>query len=347
MKKLTIQAMRRRAKARGGRCLSTVYAHSSSKLTWQCAKGHQWMTTPGHIRQGHWCPVCAGNARSTIRQMQALAESRGGKSLSGVYVNTHTKLLWQCARGHEWEAIPAHIKRGRWCPECHGNHRLTLDEMKGIAVARGGLCLSDEYVNSSTHLLWQCEEGHQWRATPNSVKKGSWCRLCWAQKQARVGGLSLPAMQALAASRGGLCLSDEYVNHDTHLLWQCVKGHRWTTTPRTVKTGRWCPVCWAERRGTVRRLDLPAMRALAASRGGLCLSDEYVNSSTHLLWQCEEGHQWRAIPSSVRSGTWCPACWSERRRRPRHRTLVENEAGGKKSQWTNTKQSSSAAAPLA
>lgn len=37
------------------------------------------------------------------------AVDKGGVCLSTVYSNSHTKLLWRCAEGHEWWATPHHI----------------------------------------------------------------------------------------------------------------------------------------------------------------------------------------------------------------------------------------------
>ena len=39
----------------------------------------------------------------------------------------------------------------------------------------------------------------------------------------------------------------------------------------------------------------------------------YVNSATPLLWRCEVGHEWSAVPASVQKGSWCPACARVRR----------------------------------
>jgi len=38
-----------------------------------------------------------------------------------------------------------------------------------------------------------------------------------------------------------------------------------------------------------------------------------------ILWECEEGHQWKARPANIKSGKWCPECgkkkmWETRRR---------------------------------
>ena len=60
-----------------------------------------------------------------IDQLHQIAEERGGKCLSDVCKNANTKLLWECAKGHHWEAMPNNIKRGTWCPSCAGNRRRT------------------------------------------------------------------------------------------------------------------------------------------------------------------------------------------------------------------------------
>ena len=38
-----------------------------------------------------------------------IAQERGGRCVSSVYVNSMTKLTWECAKGHQWEAIPNSI----------------------------------------------------------------------------------------------------------------------------------------------------------------------------------------------------------------------------------------------
>ena len=50
------------------------------------------------------------------------------------------------------------------------------------------------------------------------------------------------------------------------------------------------------------------MQKIAKSYGGKCLSKEYINTDTKLEWMCKEGHVWKAIPSSVKKGHWCPEC---------------------------------------
>ena len=72
----------------------------------------------------------------TIEEMQRIAAERGGKCLSSKYINSNTKLQWQCKEGHEWEAIPASVKRGHWCPFCSGIIPLSIEDMQKNAASR-------------------------------------------------------------------------------------------------------------------------------------------------------------------------------------------------------------------
>ncbi len=116
--RLSISAMRDLAKAREGMCLSTEYLGSKFRLTWKCKHGHRWEATPASIAQGTWCPKCARNQRLTLAFFQKLAANRGGNCLSKSYVNERTHLRWRCSEGHKWEAVPAKVKLGSWCPHC-------------------------------------------------------------------------------------------------------------------------------------------------------------------------------------------------------------------------------------
>lgn len=178
MKKLTIEEMQKIAESKGGRCLSKEYVSARTKLKWQCSKGHVWEAVPSSIKQGSWCPFCAGMAKLTIEEMKELARSRGGKCLSDVYVNANTPLKWECKEDHIWEAKPNHIKHGHWCPYCAGIGKLTIEEMKELAISRGGECLSDVYESCGKKLKWKCGEGHIWEATPENIKQGKWCPYC-------------------------------------------------------------------------------------------------------------------------------------------------------------------------
>ena len=119
MAKLTIEEMREIAEKRGGKCLSNTYVNAETKLLWECTEGHKWEATTCSVKYSFtWCPYCAGSIKLTIEEMHDIAVERGGKCLSNTYVNTGTKLLWECVKGHKWEEKPSSIKSGKWCIEC-------------------------------------------------------------------------------------------------------------------------------------------------------------------------------------------------------------------------------------
>ena len=107
----------------------------------------------------------------SIINLQKIAKDRGGKCLSTNYINSETKLKWQCSEGHIWESPSSSVKnKNRWCPQCGGTLPLTIEEMQKIAKDRGGKCLSKKYINGGTKLKWQCSEGHIWESAPTSIK---------------------------------------------------------------------------------------------------------------------------------------------------------------------------------
>lgn len=188
------------------------------------------------------------------------------------------------------------------------NKTLTIVEMKNLASARGGECLSENYINNYTKLTWRCSCGTEWDAKPGQVKRGTWCPRCGIKSAGRKKALSIEKMQDLARGRHGQCLSEEYFTNRHPLVWQCKFGHQWSATPAHIVAGRWCPEC-----AGVKELSLAEMDQIASTRKGQCLSKTYVNSNRELKWQCDRGHIWMAAPHHVKAGRWCPKCATARR----------------------------------
>jgi hypothetical protein len=458
--KSSLNDMRELAKAKGGKCLSTEYVNGRTKLIWECAEGHTWETCPENVkgtknRKGSWCLECSGNKRLTIEEMHKLAAERGGKCLSDKYVNSATKLKWECRDGHVWEATQYSIRAGGWCAECAGKKKLTIELMHQIAAERGGKCLSKDYTNIWTPLEWECSEGHRWKQTPHQIRnKKSWCRLCMKNiyfyeelcrttfeqlfnidfpksrpkwlKNPRNQSLELDGyseslgiafeyngeqhylqdayhnrgrdlsnqkardslkkelcetnnvhlfiisykddltqlpqlienrskaldldtanidfakdidfnkvylhrpkiekMHEIANARGGTCLSTKYVGNKNKLKWMCSEGHVWEAVPNNVLSNEtWCKECAGNA-----RLELKEMQKIAELRGGKCLSTEYVNGRTKLIWECAEGHTWKASPTHVKnSKSWCLICSGRAIRTIEEMNAFAKKKGGK------------------
>jgi hypothetical protein len=176
--------------------------------------------------------------------------------------------------------------------------RALFEHYRRLAEKRGGRLVSRAYVNSGTHLEWECEEEHRWWAIPASINKGSWCGRC-----AGVAPLTLADMHAIARAHGGKCLATEYTNLKEPLPWECKEGHRWTAPARHMRSaGTWCPRCAG-------KATLEDLRAIAKRHGGELLSTEAKGAHDKYDWRCKLGHVFSATRASVDlHGTWCPTC---------------------------------------
>lgn len=139
------------------------------------------------------------------------------------------------------------------CPELRrgSTKRLSLGTMQRIASRRGGTCLSTTYRSIRDKFLWRCSEGHEWYASGDNVRRGSWCPTCARKTQT----LDLLELKAMAKEKGGRCLSTEYKNVHQKLEWECSQGHIFMMSPNNIRRKSsssrppsWCPICANKKR---------------------------------------------------------------------------------------------------
>ena len=121
--RLGLDAAKRVAESRGGKCLSTEYENVRLPLTWTCSYGHQWRTALHNVKNnGSWCPECFWtNQKLDILVARSLAASRKVACLSTEYINSSAPMIWRCEVGHTWAAQFRSLRcLGTWCPMCSG-----------------------------------------------------------------------------------------------------------------------------------------------------------------------------------------------------------------------------------
>jgi hypothetical protein len=224
---------------------------------------------------------------------------------------------WICKKGHEWKALVSSRKQGSGCPYCAG-HKVCEDNCLATLypeiakewhpVKNGKITPKDVTKSPKGNFWWICDKGHEWEARIYNRVKGHGCPKCGHEQVANKLRLTIMDMQITAKKRSGKCISTEYVDTETKLLWECSKGHQWWAKPGNIRSGKWCPECAGNIRSSIERYQ-----AIAKERGGFCLSKEYVNAHTKLLWQCKFGHQWEATPNTIQQGSWCLECYRNRK----------------------------------
>lgn len=181
--------------------------------------------------------------------------------------------------------------------------RYTLRDVQEIAEKKGGICLSDKYVNNKTIMTWKCLKCDVvWNASFKAVHNhGGWCYKCTGNRRHKY---TIDEINDIVKHKGE-CLSREYKHNKSSLSWRCACGYEWNASFKAVYiSNQWCPRCAGNA-----KLTIEEMQEIAKERQGLCLSTEYVNINTKLLWKCLKcDHEWKAIPSSIRTGRWCPKC---------------------------------------
>lgn len=191
-----------------------------------------------------------------------------------------------------------------------------LKPLNIIASRNGGKCLSNIYLGESTPLEFICKKGHEFEKKPSSIRKGIWClhEDCYSRAPAS------KKSKTYIDARGGKMLS-KYENRNSPLVYLCEYGHKNTTTWASLQNS-WCSVCSRNKKGTIE-----GMREIAKSKGGICLSKEYLGSGTKLEWSCNNNNHpsWWATPSNIKptktkNGSWCPECDNERKRKGTNKT---------------------------
>lgn len=120
LSKPSINELQDFAKYKNGKLISTEYVNTQTNLLWECEHKHQWQAVWNSIKNHNtWCPYCSEQVKPEMKELQNFALNKNGLLLSLEYKTNKTNLLWQCSKGHQWEATWNNIKsRNTWCPEC-------------------------------------------------------------------------------------------------------------------------------------------------------------------------------------------------------------------------------------
>ncbi|MEX1190757.1 MAG: hypothetical protein WEA99_02205 [Brumimicrobium sp.] len=305
------------ASEREGDCLSKEFTDPMLDHAWRCKKGHTFDMSPFLVSRGAWCNQC--NKRKTPEQhlqwLKEYAVEKGGKCLSTEFINRKTRVKFECAEGHQWEVLPTIIfYEQTWCKKCAGLAKLGLDDMKKLALEKGGVCLSKSFKGRYSKLLWKCANGHTFKQTQKAVKRGMWCLECKTNEER---SKSLELMKTWAKKREGKCLSTTYISNEDPLIWECKNGHQFKKSRDYIKqltADNWCAKCTSLERKRKREIEiLKKMHQYAAKKNGKFLSDAYNDLDTALKFECSKGHVWETRAHHIfYSQTWCPECNMER-----------------------------------
>ena len=166
---------RKLAKKRGFIWLGPEVDKAKIKTEWQCQNKHRWMAGFFTIQQGTGCPYCAGKAPKSVKDYHDLAKKRGFIWMGPEVNKVRIKTMWQCQKGHKWEAAFNGIKTGNGCPYCAV---ISTEDYHNLATERGFTWLGPEVPNTVTKTKWQCQKGHIWETKFSYIQTGTGCPIC-------------------------------------------------------------------------------------------------------------------------------------------------------------------------
>jgi hypothetical protein len=325
VKRLDLDQAREVARERVGQCLSIQYNRSNEKLKWQCTEGHTWSATFANIKWGRWCPECSSGMGERICRayFEQMFSCKFPKARPTWLINSEgfqMELDGYCkdiALAFEHQGLQHFEQRKQFQTAEQFNKRKKDDMRKILLCKRNNITLIEipqipdmlSLTQIQQFIVKQClKKGYRIPADVGRIPID--LRAAYSPSARK----RLQDIRDIASTFGGTCLSFAYLGVAVHLRFRCAKGHEWETIPNVIFKGHWCPKCADSARGKARRLTLQEMQEVAASRKGSCLSKEYVNANSNLLWECSKGHQWSAIPNSIKRGSWCAVCSRSHRR---------------------------------
>tara|TARA_B110000211_G_C14031701_1_gene532433 strand:+ start:33 stop:1538 length:1506 start_codon:yes stop_codon:yes gene_type:complete len=310
---LSLEIIKDIAISRGGECLSASYINIDSHLKWRCGFGHEWKATSNKVKNGYqWCPTCKSSfGESYCRALfeSAFQEdfprvrprwlSMGGKQpfeLDGYNEKLHLAFEHQ---GHQhFRAFDSHFHSSKKEKE----QQLCRDDFKRKKCSELGIVLIEiPEVGALTSVL-DVPEFIQNELVKRGVTPPVNLSTCNVDPNI-IFSNKLNVLKLHASTHKGEYLGVSFSSKLTKFLFKCDSGHVFSQGFRTVRKGTWCTKCSGRRRKTIEE-----MRVLAASKGGLCKSHTYVNSSTKLQWSCAKGHVFEKTYSKVMCGQWCKIC---------------------------------------
>lgn len=235
----------------------------------------------------------------TIEDMQKIAQLKGGRCVSTSY--DPNRMVWKCADGHRWRTSPYYIRKGGWCPYCQWffneeKCRYVLEHFTGRLFPRnrsilGGLeldgycdklLLAFEY-NGKQHYEFS-KFFHRTIATFQKKQEDDKRKIELCKKQ---GILLIIVPYTESKTETSLvffikkCLPSRCIQNVGEIKFQTL--HRQLSVLRQLND-------------------------LVRARRGDLLSAVYKGNHSDLEWKCVKGHVWKARPSSIKSGSWCPKC---------------------------------------
>lgn len=238
------------------------YKNNRTKICIICPEhGEFWQIPYSHLR-GSGCPQCA--IKSTKYKQRLTTEDfiKKAQKIHGdnyvyskvEYENDKTKVCIICPEhGEFWQTPNNHLK-GKGCPSCYGNKKLTIEEFikKAKEIHGDKYDYSKvEYKNIDYNVCIICpEHGEFWQTPYKHIKRAQGCPVCGKIQKGLSKRLTLTEFIARSKNIHGDNYNyslAKYQGIDTPVKIICPKHGEFLQTPYIHMKGCGCPSCNSSR----------------------------------------------------------------------------------------------------
>lgn len=316
--------------------IDSVSAGSNKKVWWKCEKGHEWEAVIKGRSHGNGCPYCSGRLAiqgetdfGTLYPLYAQQwhpTKNGELTPSNVTPRSAKKVWWQCEKGHEWEGSIVNrnlndIHDTAPCAVCLGNVlQVGVNDFASLKPELVKFWSNDNPISpqevtarSNKKVVWECEEGHKFKAAPGDFTH---CSLC-SGRRFKKGENDIASTYPELMSKWDASANDDPTTLNASrksipYFWLCEKGHQWKVSLSEILDGKQCSVC-EFKIADPRYNTLDVLHPEIAKEWDTEKNDKSVQSITpksyySAWWVCPLGHSWRGLVTNRVKGTLCPVC---------------------------------------
>ena len=248
---------------------------------WQCEKGHEWKdSVHNQVKKVHACPYCSD--KKVIKGFNDISTcyphilkywdySKNTISPSTITRKYAKKIWWKCPYcSYEWQSlIFSKIRKNSGCPKCAKSENAikTIHTRRNNLINKGGsladqhpeiakewhptknnnLTPKDVVYGSPEKVWWQCDRGHEWKATINSRSQGAQCPYCTNKKVLKgyndLSTIYPTLIKEWNYAKNKITPEDVLPHSNKNVWWICEKGHEWQTTVANRVNRSGCPYC--------------------------------------------------------------------------------------------------------
>lgn len=327
-------------------------SHSRKKKWWICPQGHSYdMRVINRTAGEQNCPYCSGKrvlagfndvATTNPEIIKYWDYEKNEITPQEITKKSARKVWFTCGKpGHSWQGTLAKLGRGKnvICRVCSG--RVIIKGINDLASQYPNIAFElvekdpeNTYAFYNKKLTWECNEGHQWEASPVQRTKHNEgkCPYCYYNGRSgkQIGDIKdtnisvkLPEiLKEWDYAKNNVDPQTVSFGSTKKYWWKCELGHSYEQEVNTkIYYNQGCPYCSNNR-------ILTGFNDLATHHPDLVQWWDYENngdllptvcsknSNREVYWVCinNKDHKFKkTVSGMVRTNGSCPICFSEGR----------------------------------